>query len=121
MTEVKETMETTDKIVEVVGRKNPFCVISLYCNENGWYDIQDNSAWSAIPYDDYAEVPDGMYEGVKATRGYLIPTFSEDGKKLVDFTPTKIPLFPEPEREPTEEERLRADLDYLAIMTGVAL
>ncbi|BFL41164.1 hypothetical protein [Clostridia bacterium UC5.1-1D1] len=39
----------------------------------------------------------------------------EDGV-LVDITPTARP--PEPEPEPTQEEQLRADVDFIAAMTG---
>nr|DAF77915.1 MAG TPA: hypothetical protein [Caudoviricetes sp.] len=42
----------------------------------------------------------------------------EDGA-LVDITPTARP--PEPEPEPTQEEQLRADVDFIAAMTGVEL
>ena len=41
---------------------------------------------------------------------------------LVGLTPGQMPeREPAPEPEPTAEERLRADVDYLAIMTGVEL
>lgn len=99
MTDIKETMETMPEVVE---RKNPFCVISKNANENGWYDIQTNSAWSSNPYGDgYAEVLDELVEGAMETCGYLIPTFNEDGTKMIAFTPTEIPVLPEPEPEPT--------------------
>lgn len=42
----------------------------------------------------------------------------EDGA-LVDITPTARP--PEPEPEPTQAEQLRADVDFIAAMTGVEL
>ena len=94
-----EVIETT----EVVTRKNDFCVISKTPNENGWYDIQSNSAWSANPYgDDYAEVEDELVEGAMETCGYLHPVFNAEGTKMVDYTPAEIPVFPEPEEpEPT--------------------
>lgn len=102
MTDIKETMETTE---EIVTRKNDFCVISLECNENGWYDIQTNSAWSSNPYGDgYAEVLDELVEGAMSTYGYLNPVFNEDRTKMIDFTPAEIPVFETPEPEPTEEE-----------------
>lgn len=107
MTEILETMETTE---EIVTRKNDFCVISLECNENGWYDIQTNSAWSAIPYENYAEVLDELVEDAKATCGYCIPTFNEDRTKCIGITPTEIPVIePEEEKkEPTTDEVLNA-------------
>ena len=86
-------------------RKNQFCIICKTPNENGWYDILTNSAWSANPYTDtYAEVLDELVEGARATGGYLIPTFNEDGTKMIAFVATEIPVLPEPEREPTAEE-----------------
>ena len=39
--------------------------------------------------------------------------------ELVGLTPVERP--PEPLPEPTEEERLRADVDFIAAMTGVEL
>lgn len=42
----------------------------------------------------------------------------EDGA-LVDIMPTARP--PEPEPKPTQEEQLRADVDFIAAMTGVEL
>lgn len=119
MTEILENIETTE---EIVTRKNDFCVISKEDNENGWRDLQTNSAWSANPYgDDYAVVPDEMVEAIWETCGYCDIELNEDGTEVVSFTAKEIPVFPEPEREPTEEEKLRADIDYLAIMTGVQL
>ena len=45
-----------------------------------------------------------------------------EGGKLTGITPGAIPEpEPAPEPEPTAEEQLRADLDYLAVMTGVEL
>lgn len=41
---------------------------------------------------------------------------------VTKWTPTDLPEpAPEPEAEPTEQEKLRADLDYIAVMTGVIL
>lgn len=117
MTEIKN-METTE---EIVTRKNDFCVISQTPNENGWYDIQKNSAWSAIPYDGFAEVEDELVEGAMETCGYLIPTFNEDGTKMIDFTPTEIPVFPEPEATPTQLDIIEAQTMYTAMMTDTLL
>lgn len=38
-----------------------------------------------------------------------------------DYTYEPEPSSPEPEVEPTEVERLRADVDYIAVMTGIDL
>ena len=107
---------------EIVTRKNPFCVISKSANEHGWHDLQTNSAWSCNHYGEaFAVVPDDMVEAIMETCGYCDIELNEDGTEVVSFTPTEIPVIEAPESEPTEAERLRADLDYLAIMTGVAL
>lgn len=88
-----------------VTRKNPFCVISKTPNENGWHDIQTNSAWSTNPYGDtYAEVSDELVESAMETCGYLIPTFNEDGTKMIDFMAIEIPIIEAPAPEPTQEE-----------------
>lgn len=120
MTEILENIEET--MLEVIERKNPLCVISKTSNENGWHDLQKNSAWSANPdRDKFVVVPDEMVEAIWETCGYCNIELNEDGTEVVSFTATEIPVLPEPEREPTAEEQLRADIDYLAIMTGVAL
>ena len=103
-------------------RKNPFCVICKTPNENGWYDIQSNSAWSANPYGDgYAEVMDELVEGAMETCGYLIPTFDEDGTKMIAFEETVIPVFPEPEAQPTQLDIIEAQTMYTAMMTDTLL
>ena len=105
-----------------VLRKNPFCVISKTANENGWYDIQTNSAWSCNPYGDgYAEVLDELVDGAMATGGYLIPTFSEDGIKMIDYTATEKPEFPEPEETPSQLDIIEAQVTYTAMVTGTLL
>ena len=103
-------------------RKNPFCVICKTPNKNGWYDIQTNSAWSANPYgDDYAEVLDELVEGAMETGGYLIPTFSEDGTKMIAFVATEIPVLPEPEPQPTQLDIIEAQATYTAMITNTLL
>ena len=106
---------------EIVTRKNDFCIILKTPNENGWYDIQKNSAWSAIPSDEWAEVLDELVEGAFATGGYLIPTFSEDGTKMIDYKPTEIPKLPEPETQPTQLDIIEAQTMYTAMMTDTLL
>lgn len=109
MTEFKET------------RKNDFCIIIKTPNENGWYDIQKCSAWTAVPSDDYAEVLDELVEGAFATGGYLIPTFNEDGTKMIDYKATEIPVLPEPDPQPTQLDLIEAQVTYTAMMTDTLL
>lgn len=72
----------------------------------------------------YRQVPDGWLEiPVRLeprARAYCpyCELVIEDGT-LVDITPTARP--PEPEPEPTQAEQLRADVDFIAAMTGVEL
>ena len=118
MTEVKN-METTE---EIVTRKNDFCVISKEANENGWHDLQTNSAWSANPYGaDYAIVPDDMVEAIMVTCGYCNIELNEDGTEVVSFTAKEIPTFPEPEPQPTQLDIIEAQTMYTAMMTDTLL
>ena len=45
-----------------------------------------------------------------------------EGQRVVSMTAGVVPEpEPEPEPEPTETEQLRADIDFIAAMTGVTL
>ena len=106
---VEETTETTEEIVEIPQRVNPFCVISK--NTFGEYavrDIQSNSSWGANPYEDYAVVPDNMVLDIMETRGFCDIVLNEDGTEVVSFTAREIPEIPVPEAEPTTEDILNA-------------
>lgn len=110
MTEVLDDLVYREP-AEVVTRKNDFCVISKDGNENGWHDLQTNSAWSQNPYGEaYVVVPDDKVEGIMETFGYCDIEINEEGTELVDYTPTEIPTIeiPEEEKEPTTEELLNA-------------
>lgn len=67
--------------------------------------------------DGWLEVPIRLESRVREYHPYY-ELVIEDGV-LVDVTPTERPL--EPESEPTEMEKIRADIDFLAVMTGVEL
>ena len=122
MTEVKN-MEITEEIVEeIVTRKNSFCVISKEANENGWHDLQKNSAWSANPDTDYfVVVPDDMVDAIWETCGYCNIELNEDGTEVVSFVATEIPVFPEPEPEATQLDLIEAQVTYTAMMTDTLL
>lgn len=86
--------------------------------------IYSSTAWVENPYpDDYAIVPPELEEGIKETDGYCDITLNNRGTKVLSFTAREIPVIEEePTETPvTEAEQLRADIDYLAIMTGVTL
>lgn len=115
MTEVKKTMA-------IVERKHPFCVISKSANENGWRDLQKNSAWSANPYGEaFAVVPDEMVEAIWETCGYCDIVLNEDGTEVVSFEATEIPVFPEPEPQATQLDLIEAQVTYTAMMTDTLL
>ena len=115
MTEVKN-------IKEIVTRKNDFCIVCKTPNENGWYDILTNSAWSANPYGDtFAIVPDEMVEAIKETCGYCNIELNEDGTEVVSFTAREIPQLPEPEELPSQLDIIEAQVTYTAMVTGTLL
>ena len=103
--------------------KNPLCVISIDTfGENKMHDVQTNSGWSSNPYgEDYAVVPDEMVEAIIETKGFCDITLNDGGTEVVSFVAREIPEIPEPEAPISAEEQLRADIDYIAIMTGVEL
>lgn len=105
--DMMEVLENMEIALEVIERNNPYCVISKVANENGWHDIQSNSAWGANPYgEEYAVVPDDMTEAIMETYGFCNLELNEDGTEVVAFTATEIPIVPEEEPEPTQEERI---------------
>ena len=119
MTEVKETMETTE---EIVARQNDFCVISKEANENGWRDLQTNSSWSTNPDPDYfVVVRDELVPGIKETFGYCNITLNEEGTEVIDFSPIEIPVLPEAEPAPTQLDIIEAQITYTAMMTNTLL
>lgn len=72
----------------------------------------------------YGQVPDGWLEipvrlepRARAYCPYCELVIEDDA--LVDITPTERPE--EPKQEPSAEEIMRADIDFLAAMTGVEL
>ena len=112
-------------MTETKTRKNNFCVISKEANENGWRDLQKNSAWSCNPYGEtFAVVPDDMIEAIWETCGYCDIELNEDGTEVVSFTAKEIPVLPEPECEPTEEDitlDLLADHEYRLCMIELGM
>ena len=108
---------------ELPTRKNPFCVISKATyGDYAVRDIQTNSAWGANPYDDtFAVVPDEMVEGIKETHGFCDIELSDDGTEVVSFVEREIPDIPEEEPEPTQMDRIEAQVTYTALMTDTLI
>lgn len=104
---VVEEIPTEEPIEEIPQRVNPFCVIRKEpWGEYNVHDIQTNASWGANPYEDYAVVPDDMVEAIMETRGFCDIELNEDGTEVVSFNAREIPEIPEPEAEPTQEERI---------------
>ena len=93
-------------------------IIEIKALENGAHRNQTSDiaaipeGWAVIPEDMVCEnFPFGKVE-----------TAEVDGVVTVTkWTAGEIPEQEDPEAEPTEVEKLRADLEFLAIMTGVEL
>jgi len=105
-------------------RKNPLCVISVKTyGDNEKHDIQINSSWLKNPYDKgYVVVPDNMVQNILGTKGFCNIELNEEGTEVVSFTARDIPETPiTTETSVSETEQLRADIDYIAVMTGVEL
>lgn len=115
--------ENNEILKEIPTRKNPFCVISkVTYGDYAVRDIQTNSAWSGNPYgSDYAVVPDDMVEDILATRGFCDITLNEEGTELLSFTSREIPVIPEPEVQPTQFDRIEAQITYTALMTDTLI
>lgn len=92
-------------------------IIELEPRADGGHGIQSQSHRAECWLEGWVAVPEELTQAVWDCGGYCELTL-EDGR-LVGITPTEKPEPPAP--EPTEAERLRADVDFLAAMEGVAL
>ena len=84
---------------------------------NGLHPIQAQSGCKAVWLDGYIEVPSHLEALAWASGGWCELEIREG--RLVGVTPTEKPEPPAP--EPTQAERLRADVDFLAAVQGVSL
>ena len=99
--------EATMKIIEIVPLSN-----GAHRNQNGgattipdgWAVIPDTMGTPNFPF---GTVTAEEIDGVMAVTGWVAGVIPEP--------------VPEPEPAPTEAEQLRADVDYIAVMTGVTL
>lgn len=94
-------------------------IIEISAREDGGHGLQSQSGRSSCWLDGWIEVPTNLESQVWATVGYCDLQI-EDGK-LVGITPTDRPELEPVIPTPTELEQLIADVDYLAIMSGVEL
>lgn len=91
-------------------------IIEIVALDNGAHRNQSGDL-SAAP-DGWAIIPDDM----TIPETFPFVDIVVEGDTVVEMTAGVMPEpEPEPMPEPTEMEQLRADVDYLAIMTGVDL
>ena len=93
-------------------------IIELEAREDGGHGLQSHSQRKECWLDGWVAVPPELTSAVWDCGGYCILELDESGA-LIGITPTERPPAPEP--EPTPEEILRADVDFIAAMTGVSL
>lgn len=80
----------------------------------------------SAPAPGLAAFPDEFHEAFYAHNGFVTLTI-ENGTvtamepNLEAWEAWKVSLPPEPEPTPDPQEQLRADVDYLSVMTGVSL
>lgn len=95
-------------------------IIEIEARADGGHGLQSQSHRTACWLEGWIAVPPQLEQTAWDCCGYCELDI-QDGV-LVGLTPGQRPeREPAPEPEPTEVERLRADVDYLAIMTGVEL
>lgn len=91
-------------------------LIEIQALSNGAHRNQTGN-FPAIPTG-WAEIPADM--AIPETFPFV--DLVVEGNQVVSMTAGVVPEpEPEPEPEPTEMEQLRADVDFLAAMTGVSL
>ena len=91
-------------------------IIEIQALDNGAHRNQTGN-FSAIP-GGWAEIP----ADVTIPETFPFVTIEVEGQRVVTMTAGVVPEpEPQPEPEPTEMEQLRADIDFVAAMTGVTL
>lgn len=97
-------------------------IIQIKSMENGQHPIQSQSGRASCWIDGFVEVPAHLEASVWSSMGWCNLDI-QDGV-LVGITPTERPEpepEPEPTTSPTELEKLRADIDFIAAMGGIEL
>lgn len=84
----------------------------------------ENGAHNNLFFDGHMDIPEGWVEipsGMTIPESYpFVDIVLNKQGKVIELTPKEVPestYVP----VPTEEEKLRADVDYLSVMTGVEL
>lgn len=92
-------------------------IIEIQALDNGAHRNQTVSGAVSV-HDGWAEIP----ADVDIPKTFPFVDIQVEGSKVVSMTAGVVPEpGPEPEPKPTETEQLRADVDFLAAMTGVTL
>ena len=95
-------------------------IIKIEANTSGQHMFQSQSHRTECWLDGYVAVPQEIENEVIQCNGYC-DLVVENGV-LKSIVPHSELIQPEQtETQPTEVEQLRADIDYIAIMTGVEL
>ena len=91
--------------------------ILLIKNDVGISKVKRKSidSLNMTPYDKYIEVEKDVFDKIELPAKYV------NGEWVKTDEAPQIDYPPAPEREPTEAEQLRADIDYIAVMTGIEL
>lgn len=95
-------------------------IIELQARPDGGHGLQSQSHRTECWLEGWVAVPPQLEQTAWDCGGYCDLELDQEGA-LVGLTPIEQPAQPQVEPEPTETERLRADVDYLAAMTGVSL
>lgn len=91
-------------------------IIKIAAFENGAHDNKKSGAIKVVP-DGWAVIPDDM--PIPDTFPFVNITVA--GGVVTNMEAGVVPEVPEPEPVVSEMEQLRADVDFIAIMTGVEL
>ena len=77
------------------------------------------------PFQDCIELPDELLQPYLDARGFVNLTVDGGTVTAVETNQTALDAYlaehPDTEPEPTEQEKIRADIDFLSAMTGVTL
>ena len=89
-------------------------IIKIEPYDNG---AHDNQTWNGEVPDGWAVVPEDM----EVPESYPFVDIEVADDVVTAMTAREIPIPEEPEIVPSEIEQLRADVDFIALMTGVEL
>ena len=93
-------------------------IIKIAPEWNGSHNSIEN-ADNILP--GWAEIPESCMDVWKASGPFVNVTADNDGKITALTAGAEIKAEPTPAPAPTETEKLRADVDYIVIMTNVDL